>query len=487
MADILTFGDQLRVEGINFKGFGILPKYVMLDRDLTIEAKTIYAYFCSFAGNGDTTFPGRAKILADLSLSKNGYYKHFHLLTEQGYLKVTQEKVNNSRFAKNIYTLVSNPKKFLDKPEEPSQNQVYSRIRFDGLKAAGYGMIPKAVMVDPRLPLKAKGIYAYFCSFTGAGNTAFPKKSQILYHLGISEKTYYKFYDVLTTLNYIRAVQRHTGGRLQVNDYILCDNPDTAKAAPRAFQIVSSQDCKKRDTEELQCCRKEDTEELQYGNLEDTRKQDTKIQDTEKRDTNRISPTKTNLGYNQSLTQQTAQPSFLPAEPEGFERARELYPEEDFQFNSLVLNATEEILEAKALPYYLCQNKDLMTEIVHWMTEWETFHPAGYQDELRQRVYELFNLSLIEMLTATKRTMSLKGAVVSYAKVVDKLNERAVFESYYVDLSEFMEPAMENYIRGAENTEIRNPTYYMMACIWDAMQTGNIGLYEQLRRDGFGT
>ena len=487
MAENLSFGDQLRVEGINFRGFGILPKYVMLDRDLTIEAKTIYAYFCSFAGNGDTTFPSRDKILADLSLSKNGYYNHFHLLIEQGYLKVTQEKVNNCRFSKSTYTLVSNPKKFQDKPEEPSQNQVYCQIRFDGLKAAGYGMIPKAVMIDPRLPLKAKGIYAYFCSFTGAGNTAFPKKSQILYHLGISEKTYYKFYDILTTLNYIRAVQRHTGGRLQVNDYILCDNPDTAKAASRAFQVVSNQDCKKRDTVGLQYGKKRDTVELQYGKLEDTKKQDTKKQDTKKGDTNKNNINKNNINNNQSLTQQTALPVFLPAEPEGFERAREIYPDNDFQFDSLVLNATDEILDAKALPYYFCQNKELMTEIVHWMTEWDTFHPAGYQDELRQRVYELFNLALIEMLTATKRTMTLKGAVVSYAKVVDKLNERAAFESYYVELSEFMEPAMENYIRGAENAEIRNPTYYMMACIWDAMQTGNIGLYEQLHRDGYGT
>ena len=58
-------------------------------------------------------------------------------------------------------------------------------------------MIPKAVMVDQRLPIKSKGIYAYFASFTGAGNHAFPKKETILYHLAISENTYYKFYKIL--------------------------------------------------------------------------------------------------------------------------------------------------------------------------------------------------------------------------------------------------------------------------------------------------
>lgn len=73
MEKVISFGDQLKVEGINFKGFGILPKYVMLDPDLSIEAKTIYAYFCSFAGNGSATFPGRDKILSDLPMSKDAY------------------------------------------------------------------------------------------------------------------------------------------------------------------------------------------------------------------------------------------------------------------------------------------------------------------------------------------------------------------------------------------------------------------------------
>ena len=56
----LSFEDQLLVEGINCMGYGIIPKYVMLDPDLTIEAKAIYAYFCSFAGSGNTAFPSRS-------------------------------------------------------------------------------------------------------------------------------------------------------------------------------------------------------------------------------------------------------------------------------------------------------------------------------------------------------------------------------------------------------------------------------------------
>ena len=109
MGDVLSFadfGDQLRIQGVNCKGFGILPKYVMLDPDLTIEAKTIYAYFCSFAGNGNSTFPGRDKILSDLPMSKDAYYKHFRQLTEQGYISVEQEIGDRAAFGKNIYNIL---------------------------------------------------------------------------------------------------------------------------------------------------------------------------------------------------------------------------------------------------------------------------------------------------------------------------------------------------------------------------------------------
>ena len=453
MGDVLSFadfGDQLRIQGVNCKGFGILPKYVMLDPDLTIEAKTIYAYFCSFAGNGNSTFPGRDKILSDLPMSKDAYYKHFRQLTEQGYISVEQEIGDRAAFGKNIYTLVSNPKKFEEKPEDTKHSLAYSRIRFSGLKAAGFGMIPKAVMLDPRLPVKAKGVYAYFCSFTGSGNNAFPKKEKILFHLGITHNTYQKFYKLLVELNYITAVQRHIDGRLSVNDYYLIDTPDEAKAAKKAVLAVSTQDTKKQDTE----------------------KQDTKKQDTEKQDANITRAIINNSSinsseYNHSLYQQPAQP-----ENEGLR---------EFDLEEIV---EEEITKGKALPYTYKADPAKMEAAIHFMTEWRTFFPAGYKDELRQRVYNLFNEALIEMCCADK-PMTLKGSYVTYAKVIDKINHLAKFESYYVDISEFSEPAMGNFIRGAEGDEIKNPLAYMKSCIWDAMQTGDINLYADLRRHGY--
>lgn len=98
--------DIIQVQGINSQGYGIIPKMVMQDKRLTIQAKAIYGYFCSYAGAGKTAFPGRTKIMSDLKVSKESYYKHFNLLKECGYIKAYQEKGENGSFCRNVYTLV---------------------------------------------------------------------------------------------------------------------------------------------------------------------------------------------------------------------------------------------------------------------------------------------------------------------------------------------------------------------------------------------
>ena len=102
------FTNILEVEGINAQGFGMIAKMVMLDQRLTIEAKAIYSYFCSYAGGGSTAFPSVSKIVYDLKISKTRYYKHFDSLVECGYISVKANKEGN-KFANNIYTLNTNP------------------------------------------------------------------------------------------------------------------------------------------------------------------------------------------------------------------------------------------------------------------------------------------------------------------------------------------------------------------------------------------
>ena len=96
----------------------------------------------------------------------------------------------------------------------------------EGVNAQGYGTLPKLVMKDRRLTPQAKAIYAYFCSYAGCGSTAFPKVSQIMYDLNISNKTYYKHFDLLTEFGYITVVKiKKEGNKFDNNIYKLNTNP----------------------------------------------------------------------------------------------------------------------------------------------------------------------------------------------------------------------------------------------------------------------
>lgn len=97
--------NRIEVKGVNSQGFGTVSKLVMRDRNLTPEAKAIYAYICSYAGSGCTAFPSVSLILADLGMSKPRYYKHRKQLEERGYITVFQGERQGSRYAHNVYRI----------------------------------------------------------------------------------------------------------------------------------------------------------------------------------------------------------------------------------------------------------------------------------------------------------------------------------------------------------------------------------------------
>jgi hypothetical protein len=117
----------LIVEDINSKGYGIIPKIVMQDKRLTIEAKAIYAYFCSYAGAGSQAFPSVAKIMFDLTIKKDRFYKHLKILKESGYISSEQKK-GKGKFTNSIYTLIS--KVNLQCPDNANTKISYTEISY---------------------------------------------------------------------------------------------------------------------------------------------------------------------------------------------------------------------------------------------------------------------------------------------------------------------------------------------------------------------
>ena len=86
-------------------GYGIIPKIVMRDKNLSIEAKAIYAYLIAFAGDKKTCYPSRDLMCEELGISINRFTKHLKTLKESGYIKVERIKSGNLK-AKNIYEII---------------------------------------------------------------------------------------------------------------------------------------------------------------------------------------------------------------------------------------------------------------------------------------------------------------------------------------------------------------------------------------------
>ncbi len=99
-------------------GFGILPKRVMQDTNLSIQAKGIFAYLVTYAGAGNTAFPSRSLITYHLGISKDTFTKYLKELKDNGYIEVTKSDREQGKFSHNIYTLISYPQ-YPQYPQSP--------------------------------------------------------------------------------------------------------------------------------------------------------------------------------------------------------------------------------------------------------------------------------------------------------------------------------------------------------------------------------
>ena len=198
---------------VKSKGYGLISQEVMRGSELSIGAKTVYAFLCSYAGVGAIAFPKAEKIADKLQISKANTYKYIKELKSQGIIKTKRTPRGN------IYTLVPN-----------ERNSKY----IANAKHKWKGSVSKVAMHDERLTMKAKAIYAYFCSFSDVdGNDVCPHRDTLFRELGMCENTYYTHLKLLKECGYIKSTQRKNKGRYSVCDYKLCVNIPSYRKAYR--------------------------------------------------------------------------------------------------------------------------------------------------------------------------------------------------------------------------------------------------------------
>ena len=218
---------------VDSKGYGKIYKAVMRNRKLPLLAKSIYAYFCTYAGNGHQAFPKRDKIVRDLRINKDTFTKHLNNLVSDGY--IAKERTANG----NLYTIVQTVYGYEKQPQP--ENDMSDMLIMGDIGAQGFGTVPKLVMLDARLTAQAKAIYAYFASFAGAGSTAFPRRSTIMRDLSLAPATYYSHFNLLLEYGYLSVERRKNNGKFDISIYRLAETVDASDLPEKENYRASSE------------------------------------------------------------------------------------------------------------------------------------------------------------------------------------------------------------------------------------------------------
>lgn len=86
-------------------GRGKIPRMVMSDRNLTVEAKAIYGYIAACIGAEDKRLPSVDDICEGLNMGKDRFRKHKKQLVERGYLTIRKDAAANGIYSTNVYVI----------------------------------------------------------------------------------------------------------------------------------------------------------------------------------------------------------------------------------------------------------------------------------------------------------------------------------------------------------------------------------------------
>ena len=418
------------------KGFGIICKFPMRDRDLNLAAKGIYALLCCYARDDSSAYPSRATIMETLGIGKEKYYSGLNQLIDQGYISVESSVGEKGRFSHNIYTIISNPKKFKDFQDDADGGQL--TIGYSGLMAAGYGAMPRMVMYDKRLDCTEKVIYAYLASFSGKGTAPFPRVQSIMSELGISKAPYTRHMKRLVELNYISRVQRHVNGKLSTYNYCLNANPDEAAADSG-------------DSHPVIIIKDEKLKREKHSTVQEYQNQDTVNQDTVKQDAVRQ-----DMVGQDMVEQPTVKQDMVPQDTVVRDTNNNNKKNNNISFNNITLSINSSSFWMDGM------SRDEIKENIREEWELELYTPEvrkGNGLRISNEELEYFVDIAADFIYSRKPILSVKGVPYPREEVISRILALSPADC------QFILDQIANV-----NSPIKNPRRYILSCMVTARE-----------------
>ena len=103
-------GEPILIENTSFhsKGYGTISQHVTRNKNISVQAKGVYSYLVSCAGNDKQTYPTQALMCEELGIKKPlTLRKYIKELQAEGLVKIVKT-TKKSLFYKNIYLICDN-------------------------------------------------------------------------------------------------------------------------------------------------------------------------------------------------------------------------------------------------------------------------------------------------------------------------------------------------------------------------------------------
>lgn len=342
-------------------------------------------------------------------------------------------------------------------------------------KRQGFTMASNAAIRDPKLSLKAKGLYTLIMSYITL-LTLTLTKAFLMAHCLEKERAFNSAWNELKNRGYLKVHFTPSGENNRwCVEYELLDVADPADGVHTYYYNLEGEVTATNLTRTAQRDNIEPPPEQQADSRTPQNVGDAPRTLHYRTNGNRMYGERTNgnggnniiLPYNTKNNTQDNH-SFIRLESEGMS-------EEEIQDKVM-----EELTIQQATPYQYANEPRLMECAIHYLTEWEFRHKYPFLtldkvlDERRMNAFQFCIECLIEMACARQQA-NYRGAKVSYTNVIDAINRNSD-HCTEGGLSEFLEQTMDDFLNACENTEITDIRKYTKSLIWSSFSTYKVKL-----------
>ena len=109
------------------KGYGNVAKLVMIDKTISVGAKALYSYLCSYAFGKGEAYPTVERIMQELNISENSFRRYRKELEDKGYITIEFKNIKGTN--RNVYKI---------------NNSVEQKKEPQNLTPSKFGTLPKS-------------------------------------------------------------------------------------------------------------------------------------------------------------------------------------------------------------------------------------------------------------------------------------------------------------------------------------------------------